>query len=265
MVKRLLECNANPNAIDLSGKTALAWCYEGKTEGVDDLLLKSGADVNVSAWQKHSVLYYVLASNKDEQFKNSVARKLIQNGATIKDMQVEYALNERFSKGIENQAEKLMRKQLINNLNSSDDKTASKFVSMENYLALYEYLISKKDYKNAKLIIQMGLSLDGRDKKTGTTRLMYAIKSNDLKYAKFLIDNKANINLKDNTGATATQIAIECGYTSFALELLKIGGKVYVDQAKYELLENAIIFKSRQPQSTRKDSIGKRNDDYYKS
>lgn len=234
VVECLLSNGANPNLCDAKGDSPLAKLYMSKAYEFDDLLYDYGADVNVNEWQRHSVLFRILSSNISEDKKRQIADKLIDKGATIEAMQLEYLIDDKIAKGIEEYAQKLMRKQLIRKIENKQDSVAKKFVSREEYLALYEYFIGKKNYKDAKLLIQMGLSINAQNRSNGDTRLIKAVKDNDFEYVKFLVENKASVNIRNKEGKSATEYAIDGGLKNIALYLLEHNGRIYVDKPTFE-------------------------------
>ena len=232
----LLDKGANPNALDAKGRTPLFMCYKGGFSINEDILFNYGADVNTNSWQKFSTLYYVLSSNFDNKTKNQIADKLIDMGASIEGMQLEYLTNEQIAKGIHEMAEKLIKNKLVKNLEAVNDTAYRTFIQQTDKTALFEYLLGKGDYKNAKLVIQMGVDLDCQLKKSGETRLMRAVKQNNAKLVKFLVENGTDINVRDKRNISATQFAIELGFKQMADYLLNKGGRIYTDKETFEKL-----------------------------
>lgn len=232
-IETLLLEGANPNACDVKGDTPLVQCYLGKNDANDDILFDFGADVNVAKWQKHSVLYRVIASAMNDHKKREIINKLIDKGATIEAMQVEYEVDTAIADGVKQLAEIMMRKNLMNRIERRGDKTAKTFLGCEQYDALFEYLISKHCYDDAKVLVQMGYNLDGKNKQTGDTRLIKAVKDNNNNLAMFLVDNGAMINLRNKENKSATQVAIEENHKDIALYLLERGGHIYVNEETF--------------------------------
>lgn len=254
VIENLLISGANPNLCDARGDSPLAQCYLGKNGANDDLLLDFGADVNINEWQRHSVLFRVLSSSVGDK-KKEIANKLIENGATIEAMQLDYLLDENIAKGVRETAEKMMKKQLVRNIERKNDQVAKKFISREQYDALYEYLVGKKYFNDARLLIQMGYNINMQEKSTGDSRLIKAVKANNNDYVIFLVENGALINLRNKEGKSATECAIENKFKDIALYLLENGGHIYVDIPRFEscnkimgdkyqdiIRKNAVIF-----------------------
>ena len=232
-IECLLLEGANPNLFDMKGDTPLVQCYLGKNNANDDLLFDFGANVNMVEWQKHSVLYRVIASAMNDHKKREIINKLIDKGATIEAMQVEYEVDTAIAEGVKQLAEVMMRKNLMNRIERRSDKVAKTFLGREQYDALFEYLVSKHCYDDAKVLVQMGYNLDGKNKQTGDTRLIKAVKENDNTLAMFLVDNGAMINLRNKENKSATQVAIEDNHKDIALYLLERDGHIYVNEETF--------------------------------
>jgi hypothetical protein len=95
-----------------------------------------------------------------------------------------------------------------------------------------------------RTLVQKGANIDAKDKEQGWTPLMRAIEGGHTKAAKFLIESKANVNVKADTGTTALMVAAIKGNLQVIRLLLKAGadaaakemhGKTALDLANQKL------------------------------
>ena len=83
------------------------------------------------------------------------------------------------------------------------------------------------DIKMAKLLIDLGASLESKDFSEGQNALMLACRNGYTKTAKMLVDNGANLESKDNDGWTGLMLACVCGHTGTVKMLVDNGADIY--------------------------------------
>ena len=66
------------------------------------------------------------------------------------------------------------------------------------------------------------IGYDVNQKRTGKTSLMIAIENNNFEVAKFLIENGADLKIRDTDGLTASHYAIETDFNEFTKEILEL-------------------------------------------
>lgn len=114
-----------------------------------------------------------------------------------------------------------------------------------------EYINAVKNNNMPKVvnILSEGLDVNVKEEKTGWTALHYAVYYGYYKTAKYLLENGANVNLKNRKGETPLHLAVKKGNVRMVKLLLEYGaemdikdayGKMAIDYAKDERIEELL-------------------------
>lgn len=193
----LIKSAANINQLDCESRGAFYWaCSSGYLE-MAEFLIKMGVEINIqergsqtplsiAVWHKHTDLVKLLIS--------SGAKINIENRILILDAAL-YSTKEIFNLLIEAGSNINIEKNIL-------DK------SLNNFHFGYSKLDLLKKLENYKLIIKLGANINYQDENTSNwTPLMNAIKYKAKDYVEYLIKNGANLDIKDDQGNTALNIA----------------------------------------------------------
>lgn len=107
---------------------------------------------------------------------------------------------------------------------------------------------AKNDWKAVEALIDQKADLNQKEDNDGWTTLMYATQANHIETTQLLIDADANPNQQDNYGHTALIIAAINGYTELAKTLIAAGANLnQQEQYGYTALISAIA-EARSPE-----------------
>ena len=204
LVKFLIDNGADVNLKNNGGMTALMSASDVSHELIE-LLIKSGARVNEVDDNGKSALMYAIISSSDIE----VVKFLIDNGANVnlKSNDSETALMNAYIRGTKELVELL--------INSGADVNLIDFNLKDNYGRTKLMEASEIGNKEAvELLINAGARVNEIDN-DGNTALFYACRLRDytifdkkcLKLVKFLIDNGADVNIKNNVGQTPLSVS----------------------------------------------------------
>ena len=84
-VSHLLQVRANPNAVDRQGRSALSWSTQPKQKHILDLLLKAGADPNISDEQLKLPLHYAACFAASQDVVRMLLAKTVDTDSVDKD------------------------------------------------------------------------------------------------------------------------------------------------------------------------------------
>ena len=200
VVKFLIDNGADVNLKNNGGMTALMSASDVSHELIE-LLIKSGARVNEVDDNGKSALMYAIISSSDIE----VVKFLIDNGANVnlKSNDGETALMNAYIRGNKELVELLINSGADANLisNLKDNYGRAKLMEASE--------IGNKEA--VELLIKSGVGVNEVDD-NGKSALMYAcekhiISSSDIEVVKFLIDNGADVNIKNNVGQTPLSVS----------------------------------------------------------
>jgi ankyrin repeat protein len=221
-VKLLLQYEADANIQNDDGNTALilASCYSNNYSNNETIkiLLKYGADINIQNNEgftalNHACLYSNTCSN------NNTVKLLIENGADLENIS-------------DNENTILMS--VTSNLMGKDNL---KFINT-TYLDK-----EKSNIDTLKILIKSGVEINKKDD-FGYTALLYTSlfcdNDKDIMIAKLLLDNRADIDLKENGDQWYLNLVIcTLGYKSEIVKILLDSRKInYLNFKDYDICFN---------------------------
>ena len=181
-------------------------CKEGKYDFVVKLV-EAGANINnTDVWDEHTPLMVALSQNNESRML--IAEYLINKGADVTIIKNNYsALDYSFTYNVvdyKESAEVLdfqLAKLLLNKGLSITDVRLGNVIfnaAKNNNKLMVEYLIK-----------ELNVNIDIIDSTYGNTALIWAVQNNCYNVVKYLLNNGANLDIKNNNGKTALDIAIE--------------------------------------------------------
>ena len=213
LVELLINSGADANLIsnlkDNYGRAKLMEASEIRNKEAVELLIKSGVGVNEVDDNGKSALMYACENHIISSSDIEVVKFLIDNGANVnlKSNDSETALMNAYIRGNKELVELL--------INSGADVNLIDFNLKDNYGRTKLMEASKIGNKEAvELLINAGARVNEIDN-DGNTALFYACRLRDytifdkkcLKLVKFLIDNGADVNIKNNVGQTPLSVS----------------------------------------------------------
>lgn len=232
IAKLLISKGANVNTQDRNNATPLMATQIALGEQqqnavqVAKILIENGADVNMRDNSGKTALDYQ-KSKVDDKYKNDEMIQLLKDTSTneLFEMIEPYLCNEECRNAILGH----IKEYLANGADINCVKDCQiEHIDKENGNIGYETLygaynlktatplmiaVNAKEYNLSKFLIENGADVNIKNKE-GETALMVATKWGDLETTKLLIDKGANVNAKDKEGKTALDIAIESPYSS---------------------------------------------------
>ena len=240
---KIIEQGANVNALNNNGQTALVLaCYTAQEKHVK-VLLKRGADPNISDASGNSSLLFAVSghcSNKtlqeiitqkaDLDYQNNKGRtalalacfyghydsvKVLLEAASNPNISDNEGCTSLHTAAIGGSSKKIIQA-IINH--GADVKATSK----KRFTALM-MACKHKNLHTAKVLLKAGSDTNIADK-DGNTCLMYAVHCDCNKdVLQAIIDRGADVNMTDKSNVTALMIALVKKYTDAILLLLKAG------------------------------------------
>ena len=240
-VQSLLNNQADVNAAQKDGTSALAWAVYNNDENMVDLLLRSGADgADANAANEYGINPLHLACINQN---NSIVRKLLRGGAdpnrtkwtgesplmTCANTGAVSAVKDLLDNGAD-----------INASESTQDQTALMWAAAEKHPEVVKLLIERSANINAlsKIIPEpepfvqktpgsMGqnfpTTLRFRELSGGFTALMFAAQQGDLESTRLLLDAGADIEFTTPEEGSAIVVATAAGHEELAIFLLQRG------------------------------------------
>jgi ankyrin repeat protein len=191
-IKEILSANADPNARDYAGVTALMYAVMSEKKLVIDLLIQSGADINAKDYGGTNVLMYAILTDNDEVisvFINHIDSVNHQNNSG------QSALMFAAQTGNLNVIQRLMYKGAEVEMHDHNRMTALMYATaFGQFYAVDMLLYYGAEVNNA-----------ARD---GSTSLHLAGWYGHNEVAGLLIDSGANIEAADNAGNTPLMVSV---------------------------------------------------------
>lgn len=198
--------NIDLNAHGKYNNTALTCAVENNNLNNIKLLLESDADINETGQLELSPLMLAIIKNHNE-----IASYLIEKGANL-DYKSKKTQQSALSLAVENNNYELTKllidKGANQNIKDSNKNTPLIQAAKNNNLPIAQLLLNKNK-----------TSLNSKDYE-GNTALMYAAKNGNLELVNLLIKKGAEINILNNSGESAKDLAQNNGFNKIA-ELLE--------------------------------------------
>ncbi|KAK6430789.1 hypothetical protein LTR95_013053 [Oleoguttula sp. CCFEE 5521] len=183
------------DAVDESGRTALAVAIERGFEKAVELLVNSGASVQLES--EHGIEVLLLVTESDW---HGVAQVIAANAGYDNDKpvshgpspQVQFLLAAYF--GNASKLQGLMRD--VGDDSEGFDKWPVRVASTALFLA-----VERSRVDIATLLLEYGIDVNARDS-TGQTALHRAVRRGNLEFTRFLLQNDASVDAKNDSGRT---------------------------------------------------------------
>ncbi|MBO7244532.1 MAG: ankyrin repeat domain-containing protein [Alphaproteobacteria bacterium] len=219
-VLRLIESNVDINAADLDGQTPLHFAVQANNLEAFKLLLAKGANPYLLNKKKESVI--ALIQEKDEFKDIFVAYEqdkkiyecllfqgILKNNLSFVQKAIEKNahLNEIYLYGqtpIE-MALTVLNREIINVLMKNRCFLSTRRITNLGYFALRQALV-QQDIKYFKLLLKAGADQNGIEPQTGHTLLHQAVLLGYSSFIKVLLENNANVHIKDLSGQTVLDL-----------------------------------------------------------
>lgn len=204
IAKALIDHNAQLNAKESNGTTALMFAALSGNPRMVLLLIERGADVHAKDNIGRTPFMYAAMDCTKGNYESMVLLSAKGADPLMKDDREWDAFVYASLEGTE---------QMVDFLKAQKEKFNAQ---RAKDTALYFANATKRD--NLKILARLikgGANVNARDE-NGQTPLMAAAKAGKMKLAEFFIKNKADLNAKDNRGKTALMYAVEAGRTRTA-------------------------------------------------
>ena len=246
-LRSLLEKNANVNAADADGSTALHWtCYRDDLKSAD-LLIRAGAKVNAATDLGVTPLW-------SASLNGSVAmvRRLLEAGANPNAALLlgETPLMTAARSGYPDVVELLLTEGANVNVHAARGQTALMWAVAQKHADVVKVLLGNGVNVQARSEVWsqvMAVPPHGYPDYNrtiphgGDTALMFAARVGDLASARLLVAAGADVNDADAWGVSATVLAAHSGYRELAEFLLEKGADPNMAAAGFSALHVAIM------------------------
>jgi ankyrin repeat protein len=217
IVLMLMEAGADVSIIESIGSTPMHWAVAMDMMNVTSLLVEKGADI--ARGDNTGITPLHIAASRD---RASMTDYLIEKGAFIdvKDQNECTPLHNAAMQGSWNAARILIQR-------GADLKAKDRNGNTPLHRAAYllDWTLQKNHHRVGEFLIQKGAPLDECNE-LGRTPLHEAAQSNNLEFARLLLNNGASTGMKDIDGQTALMEAVLNNHYDVAHLLIEKGAEV---------------------------------------
>ena len=207
-IQNLVNKGMDINSKNKDGKTALHIASgEGHLEMVK-FLIENGAVVDAGDKEGRTALEVTVTSPRGSL---EIAKLLIKNGASKNIKRGGFVL--------------------IANARNAYGETALQIASGEGDLEMVKFLITEGADVNAQMTLNMRLYFQ-EENKYGKTALHFASEKNHFRVIQILLANGAKVDVKNEEGKTALQVAKQRGYKKTVSKLESFQAKASMNKAK---------------------------------
>jgi ankyrin repeat protein len=230
-VKKYIERGIDPNYKDKYERTALQWAVMYGYEDMVNLLLKQGADLNISQKNNNFIPLLTAADNGDLK----LVKLLLDKGIDI-DIQDRFGFTA-LMLGCKEQNTKTVKYLLDRGADPSKKTTLGQdafwYAFEKRNYEILEILINHKCYMNSYYFSKYS----GSAPYFPATALYQAIYYDDFEMAEFLIDHGADVNIPNNIGLSPLSLAVVKNNYALTEILLKNKADVnYLDKKEHSVL-----------------------------
>lgn len=217
-VKFLLLNNANPNAADTRGSTALHLAAEKRLRSIAEVLLsRKTTNPNAEDEDLYTPLHFAALNGDDD-----IARLLLDRNASVNepDFEGRTPAHVACQHGQETVVRVLLSRGADTRALGKDDWTPLHYAAWQGHLTIAKLLAK-----------QAGANIDGQTS-DGRTALHLASHRGQYRVARILVELGADVHLADADGRMALHSAAEMGHTSTARLLVKHHAQVQAQTAR---------------------------------
>lgn len=215
MLPKLVALGVNVNHRDRDGATPLIASASGEygQQRAMEILVELGADINLQNKHGRTALHMATISTP---FRPAIFKKLLEFGANtnLKDNEGETPLFTLVSKGNSEAIKLILAKGADVDVRRNDGKSVLE----------YAVVVKANRAKTLPYLLPASKNIDAPDSK-GDTLLMKAAMLDQLDVVKWLVENGANMNVKNQYNATPLQIAKMNKYESIVRYLTSKGAE----------------------------------------
>ncbi len=234
-VETLVKNGADLNAVDGDGNSALMYAVENDNDFTTNELIELGADVDMPNNRGYRPLNKAIDNNNI-----AIVNKLLTSGANVntKDPLGNTPLINAVAKGDMPMVDAIMQYEPNVNVKNNLDETAYSIAEEKGYDAIRRSLsepleavdnaarllfdsVAKNDIPNAEKALKDGAKINVLDTNTGNTALFTSVANNLKPMTTFLLDNGADVNIRNNKGNTPLIVAVTASDMEMFNMLLK--------------------------------------------
>lgn len=249
IVKLILERNPDVNEVYYYRRTPLSDATYGNNPEIIKLLLEHGADVNQQDSDGVTVLQGILGYNEKEEASKLIYSAGGRLGKILPNTQTDPLMDHACSYGFTEVVDQLLKagvKPTPHHVIQAAQKGQTEVLKQlmatgldinqpdENGSYPFLYPVSLGHLDTVKFFVEHGADLTLEEvtpegKYIGPALILAAL-NGDLPMTKYLLEQKADINIQNSYGETPLMLAVAKGYTDLALFLIEQGANVNIQK-----------------------------------